>query len=47
MSDYVILSREKYTAIITLNRPGKLNAWDTPIRQEIITVLVSELAGLL
>ncbi|MFT5505588.1 MAG: enoyl-CoA hydratase/carnithine racemase [Gammaproteobacteria bacterium] len=41
MSDNIILTREQSTAIITFNRPSKLNAWDTPMRLEIIDLLNS------
>jgi enoyl-CoA hydratase/carnithine racemase len=41
MSNNLILSHEQSTAIITLNRPKKLNAWDTPMRAEVIALLDS------
>jgi enoyl-CoA hydratase/carnithine racemase len=41
MSNDVVLTRENSSAIITLNRPSKLNAWDTPMRVEISALLAS------
>lgn len=41
MSNNVILTLEQSTAIVTLNCPSKLNAWDTPMRMEIIALLDS------
>ena len=39
MRDDVIVTKEESTAIITLNRPAKLNAWDTPMRIEVMAQL--------
>lgn len=38
MSD-ILIDIEGAVAVITLNRPGKLNAWTTPMRNEIIEAL--------
>ncbi|WP_118185869.1 enoyl-CoA hydratase/isomerase family protein [Paraburkholderia phosphatilytica] len=39
MSDDVLLSRNGRVAVITLNRPDRLNAWTTPMRESIIEAL--------
>ena len=38
MSD-ILIDIQGAVAVITLNRPGKLNAWTTPMRNEIIEAL--------
>ena len=35
MNETVLLSNVGSTAVITLNRPEKLNAWDTPMREAL------------
>jgi enoyl-CoA hydratase/carnithine racemase len=39
MNEDILLSRQGRVAIITLNRPEKLNAWTTPMRNAIIEAL--------
>jgi enoyl-CoA hydratase/carnithine racemase len=39
MSEDILLSHHGRVAVITLNRPGKLNAWTTPMRNAIIEAL--------
>mgnify|MGYP001166674929 FL=1 len=39
MNETVLLSNVGSTAIITLNRPEKLNAWDTPMREALAEML--------
>lgn len=39
MSDPVLVDVHDNIAVVTLNRPGKLNAWDRPMRNEIERVL--------
>ncbi len=39
MHENLILERDQSTAILTLNRPAKLNAWNTPMRIAIGEVL--------
>ena len=40
MTDTILLTREKSTAIVTLNRPEKLNAWDSSMRENLRQTLV-------
>ena len=42
MSEDLILDRQDATAIITLNRTAKLNAWDTPMRQQLAAMLAEQ-----
>ncbi|MDA0675002.1 MAG: enoyl-CoA hydratase/isomerase family protein [Proteobacteria bacterium] len=35
MTDSVLVARDSDIAIVTLNRPERLNAWDTPMRESI------------
>jgi len=39
MSEDILLSNHGRVAVITLNRPDKLNAWTTPMRNAIIAAL--------
>ena len=39
MSDPVLVDVHDNIAVVTLNRPSKLNAWDRPMRNEIERVL--------
>src|SRR4051794_30001227 len=39
MADAVITERRGAVAIVTLNRPKLLNAWDRPMRQDLMTAL--------
>ncbi|WP_244818243.1 enoyl-CoA hydratase/isomerase family protein [Caballeronia sp. Lep1P3] len=39
MSEDILLSNHGRVAVITLNRPDKLNAWTTPMREAIIEAL--------
>ncbi|MBT3706153.1 MAG: enoyl-CoA hydratase/isomerase family protein, partial [Proteobacteria bacterium] len=39
MNETVLLSNVGSTAVITLNRPEKLNAWDTPMREALAEML--------
>jgi enoyl-CoA hydratase/carnithine racemase len=39
MSEPVLLSRHRRVGVITLNRPERLNAWTTPMRERIIEAL--------
>ena len=39
MNETVLLSNIGSTAVITLNRPEKLNAWDTPMRKALAEML--------
>ena len=39
MSEDVLLSNHGRVAVITLNRPERLNAWTTPMREKIIEAL--------
>jgi enoyl-CoA hydratase/carnithine racemase len=39
MSDEILLSQSGRVAVITLNRPERLNAWTTPMRERIIEAL--------
>ncbi|PMS38826.1 enoyl-CoA hydratase/carnithine racemase [Trinickia symbiotica] len=39
MSDDILLSNHGRVAVITLNRPDRLNAWTTPMRERIIEAL--------
>ncbi|WP_233837107.1 enoyl-CoA hydratase/isomerase family protein [Paraburkholderia sp. ZP32-5] len=39
MSEDILLSQHGRVAVITLNRPDKLNAWTTPMRNAIIEAL--------
>ena len=39
MNQNILLSHEQSTAVVTLNRTEKLNAWDTAMRMELSTVL--------
>ena len=39
MSEPVLLSRRRRVGVITLNRPERLNAWTTPMRERIIAAL--------
>lgn len=39
MSEDVLFSNEGRVAVITLNRPERLNAWTTPMREKIIEAL--------
>jgi enoyl-CoA hydratase/carnithine racemase len=39
MSEDILLSKHDRVAVITLNRPDKLNAWTTPMRNAIIEAL--------
>jgi enoyl-CoA hydratase/carnithine racemase len=41
MSDEILLSRQGRVAVITLNRPARLNAWTTPMREQIIEALAA------
>lgn len=40
MSNDILLSRHDRVAVITLNRPERLNAWTTPMRESIIDALL-------
>src|SRR6185369_3968917 len=35
----VLLDRTRRVGVITLNKPAKLNAWDRPMRDEIVAAL--------
>lgn len=39
MSDSVLVSVEQGIGTVTLNRPERLNAWDTPMRNEVAAAL--------
>ncbi len=39
MSDSILSTTEGGVAVITLNRQAKLNAWDTPMREELTALL--------
>ncbi|MED5406448.1 MAG: enoyl-CoA hydratase/isomerase family protein, partial [Pseudomonadota bacterium] len=39
MNQNILLAHEQSTAVVTLNRTEKLNAWDTAMRMELSTVL--------
>lgn len=39
MSEEILLSNHGRVAVITLNRPERLNAWTTPMREQIIAAL--------
>jgi enoyl-CoA hydratase/carnithine racemase len=39
MSEDILLSIHGRVAVITLNRPSRLNAWTTPMREQIIAAL--------
>lgn len=39
MSDEILLANHGRVAVITLNRPERLNAWTTPMREQIIAAL--------
>jgi enoyl-CoA hydratase/carnithine racemase len=39
MYESILVEIEDTIAVVTLNRPQKLNAWDTPMREEIKTAL--------
>ena len=39
MYESILVEIEDAIAVVTLNRPQKLNAWDTPMREEIKTAL--------
>jgi len=39
MTNFIQLAVEGNVAVITLNRPEKLNAWNTEMRNEIIAAL--------
>ncbi|SVB39384.1 uncharacterized protein METZ01_LOCUS192238 [marine metagenome] len=40
MTDTILLTREQSTAIVTLNRPEKLNAWDSSMRENLRQTLI-------
>ncbi|MCE9658521.1 MAG: enoyl-CoA hydratase/isomerase family protein [Burkholderiales bacterium] len=37
--DHVLLDRVGAVGLLTLNKPGKLNAWDRPMRDDIVAAL--------
>ena len=37
--DHILLERRGAVGLLTLNKPGKLNAWDKPMRDDIVTAL--------
>ena len=37
--DAVLLERRGAVGLITLNKPAKLNAWDRPMRDQIVAAL--------
>lgn len=41
MSDSVLVTVERGIGTLTLNRPERLNAWDTPMRTQVVTALQS------
>lgn len=39
--DHVLLDRRGTVGLLTLNKPGKLNAWDKPMRDDIVAALLA------
>jgi len=37
--DHVLLEQRGAVGVLTLNKPGKLNAWDKPMRDDIVSAL--------
>lgn len=39
--NHILLDRRGAVGLLTLNKPGKLNAWDKPMRDDIVAALLS------
>ena len=40
MSDHILQRMEGSVLVITLNKPAKLNAWDKPMRDDLVTAIL-------
>jgi enoyl-CoA hydratase len=39
--NHILLDRRGAVGLLTLNKPGKLNAWDKPMRDDIVAALLA------